>query len=144
MRNNKTKSHFLKVTLLLISPIILSKNTQNLNYRFIHKLLLKLLSIKLQKMLYYKSKLRLRFKRKNPNVLIFKSKQTLKMMKMKDNLLKSKVRRLKVKVNFCLLTSIFQSQTLKKVIIRTVLNNLWICHHWTILNNKNLQTKFSC
>ena len=123
MRNNKTKSHFLKVTLLLISPIILSKNTQNPNYQFIHKLLLKLSFIKLQKMLY-KSKLRLRYKRKNLNVLKFKFKQTLKMMKMKDNLLKSKVRRLKVKVNFYLLTLISQSQTLKKVIIKTVLSNL--------------------
>lgn len=137
-------SHFLKVTLLLISLIILSKNTQNLNYRFIHKLLLKLPFIKLQKMLYYKSKLRLRSKSKNLNALKFKSKQTLKMMKMKDNLLKSKVRRLKVKVNFYLLTLISQSQTLKKVIIKTVLNNLWICHHWTILNNKNSRIKFNC
>lgn len=136
-------SHFLKVTLLLISPIILSKNTQNLNYRFIHKLLLKFPFIKLQKM-FYKSKLRLRFKRKNLNILKFKSKQTLKMMKMKDNLLKSKARRLKVKVNFYLLTSISQSQISKKVIIKIVLSNLWIYHHWTILNNKNLQIKFNC
>ena len=126
MRKNKTKNHFLKVTLLLILQILLSKNThQNLNYQFIRKLLLKLLFIKLNKM-FKKKKFNHKFKNKNLNVQKFKFRQTLKMIrnKMINNLFRSKVKKFKLKVSSYLLTLISQSQIFKKVIIKTVFNNL--------------------